>query len=72
VQSNGFVPVAQENGMLIAYATAEGELASDVGVVGGPYARVLAEEIVEPGIEAVVMSRAVQRRVRAASRQEMR
>jgi uncharacterized caspase-like protein len=29
VQSKGFVPVAQENGMLIAYATAEGELASD-------------------------------------------
>jgi len=27
VQSKGFIPVAQENGMLIAYATAEGELA---------------------------------------------
>jgi uncharacterized caspase-like protein len=31
VQSKGFLPVAQENGMLIAYATAEGELATDVG-----------------------------------------
>jgi uncharacterized caspase-like protein len=31
VQSKGFVPLTQENGMLIAYATAEGELASDVG-----------------------------------------
>jgi hypothetical protein len=31
VQSKGFVPVAQESGMLVAYATAEGELASDVG-----------------------------------------
>jgi formylglycine-generating enzyme required for sulfatase activity len=70
VQSKGFVPVAQENGMLIAYATAEGELASDVGVGAGPYAKVLAEEIVKPGIEAVVMFRAVQRRVRAAIRQE--
>src|SRR4029078_2615146 len=30
VQSKGFVPVSQESGMLIAYATAEGELASDV------------------------------------------
>ena len=29
VLSKGFVPVAQEGGMLIAYATAEGELASD-------------------------------------------
>jgi Caspase domain len=64
VQSKGFVPVAQENGMLIAYATAEGELASDVGAAAGPYARALA------GIEAVVMFRAVQRRVRTAIRQE--
>jgi formylglycine-generating enzyme required for sulfatase activity len=70
VQSKGFVPVAQENGMLIAYATAEGELASDVGTSAGPYAQALAEEIVKPGIEAVVMFRAVQRRVRAAIRQE--
>jgi hypothetical protein len=69
-QSKGFVPVAQENGMLIAYATAEGELASDVGSGAGPYAKVLAEEIVKPGIEAVVMFRAVQRRVRAVIRQE--
>src|SRR3974377_245240 len=56
--------------MLIAYATAEGELASDVGAHAGPYAKVLAEEIVKPGIEAVVMFRAVQLRVRAAIRQE--
>jgi uncharacterized caspase-like protein len=35
VQSKGFIPVAQENGMLIAYATAEGELASDVGAGTG-------------------------------------
>jgi formylglycine-generating enzyme required for sulfatase activity len=70
VQSKGFVPVAQENGMLIAYATAEGELASDVGSEAGPYAKTLAEEIVKPGVEAVVMFRAVQRRVRAAIQQE--
>jgi formylglycine-generating enzyme required for sulfatase activity len=70
VQSKGFVPVAQENGMLIAYATAEGELASDVGAGAGPYAKVLAEEIVKPGIEAVVMFRAVQLRVRAVIHQE--
>src|SRR5262245_22441082 len=70
VQSKGFVPVAQENGMLIAYATAEGELASDVGAGAGPYAKVLAEEVVKPGIEAVAMFRIVQRRVRAAIRQE--
>jgi len=70
VQAKGFVPIAQENGMLIAYATAEGELASDVGAGAGPYANALAEEIVKPGVEAVVMFRIVQRRVRAAIRQE--
>ena len=70
VQSKGFVPIAQESGMLIAYATAEGELASDLGAGAGPYAKVLAEEIVRPGIEAVTMFRVVQRRVRMAIRQE--
>jgi formylglycine-generating enzyme required for sulfatase activity len=70
VQSKGFVPIAQENGMLIAYATAEGELATDVGAGAGPYAKMLAEEIVKPGVEAVVMFRAVQLRVRAVIHQE--
>jgi hypothetical protein len=56
--------------MLIAYAAAEGELASDVGADVGPYAKVLAEELVKPGIEAVAMCRVVQRRVRMAIRQE--
>ena len=70
VQSKGFVPVAQESGMLIAYATAEGELASDVGAGAGPYAKALAEEIIKPGVEAVAMFRVVQRRVRMAIRQE--
>jgi uncharacterized caspase-like protein len=70
VQSKGFVPMVQESGMLIAYATAEGELASDVGQGAGPYAKVLAEEIVKRGIESVAMFRVVQRRVRAAIHQE--
>src|SRR5262249_16929031 len=70
VQSKGFVPVAQQNGMLIAYATAEGELATDGGAGAGPYAKALAEEIVKPGIEAVTMFRSVQLRVRAAIHQE--
>jgi hypothetical protein len=69
-QTKGFVPVAQENGMLIAYSTAENELASDAGAGAGPYAKVLAEEIVKQGIEAVTMFREVQRRVRATIRQE--
>lgn len=70
LQSKGFLPVSQESGMLIAYATAEGELASDIGTGAGPYARVLAEEIVRPGIEAVTMFRRVQVRVRSTIGQE--
>src|SRR5262249_3837806 len=70
VQSKGFVPVAHENGMLIASAPAEGELASDVGSGAGPYGKVLVEEIVKPGIEAVTMFRNVQRRVRSTIKQE--
>jgi hypothetical protein len=70
VQTKGFVPVVQENGMLIAYATAEGELASDVGDRAGPYAKVLADDIVKPGVEAVTMFRRVQVRVRSSIGQE--
>jgi len=61
----GFVPVPQTPGLLIAYATAQGKTATDVGDNGGPYARALAEEIVKPGIEAVTMFRNVQIRVKA-------
>src|SRR5262249_28347186 len=60
----GFVPVPQTPGLLIAYATAQGKTAADVGDSGGPYARALAAELVKPGIEAVTMFRNVQIRVR--------
>jgi formylglycine-generating enzyme required for sulfatase activity len=60
----GFVPVAQTPGLLIAYATAQGKTAADVGDNGGPYARALAAEIVKPSIEAVTMFRNVQIRVK--------
>src|SRR5215468_4701223 len=59
----GFVPVPQTPGLLIAYATAQGKTAADVGDNGGPYARALAAELVKPGIEAVNMFRNVQIRV---------
>jgi uncharacterized caspase-like protein len=60
----GFVPVAQTPGLLIAYATAQGKTAADVGDNGGPYAKALASELVKPGIEAVTMFRNVQIRVK--------
>jgi secreted trypsin-like serine protease len=69
-QPKGFEPVRVARGMLIAYATAEGELASDSGQEVGPYARVLAEEIVKPGVEAVTMFRSVQLRVQETIKQE--
>jgi hypothetical protein len=70
VQSKGFEPLRTVSGMLVAYATAEGETASDVGSGAGPYSTALAEEIVKPGVEAVTMFRNVQLRVRAAINQE--
>ena len=48
VQSKGFVPMVQENGMLIAYSTAEGELATDVDVGAGPYAKVWPKRSLSP------------------------
>lgn len=66
----GFVPVAQTAGLLIAYATAPKQTASDVGDGGGPYARALAAEIVKPGIEAVTMFRNVQLKVKQSIGQD--
>ena len=53
--AKGFVPVRQESGLLIAFATAPGDLASDLGTGGGPYAKALATEIIRPGISDLLM-----------------
>src|SRR5262245_66321269 len=47
----GFVAVKehQRTGMVIAFATAEGESATDEGAGGAPYAKSLAEEMVKAG-----------------------
>ena len=60
VQSKGFVPEPKVTGMLVAYATANGETASDIGEGAGPYAQALAAELTKPGVEAVTMFRKVQ------------
>jgi hypothetical protein len=60
----GFVPITDTAGLLIAYATAPRKTASDVGDNGGPYAKILAEELVKPGVEAVTMFRNVQLKVK--------
>ncbi len=70
VQPKGFVPVAIPGGMLIAFATADGKVASDVGVGAGPYAQALAAEIVKPGVEAFTAFRSAQLRVLKNTGQE--
>jgi hypothetical protein len=65
-QEKGFVPIAQTTGLLIAYATAPQQTASDAGGDSGPYAK----EIVKPGVEAVTMFRNVQLRVKDAIGQD--
>src|SRR5262249_26022109 len=65
-ERKGFVPVANVSGVMIAYATAPGKTASDTGHGGGIYASTLAEEIVKPGVEAVLMFRNVQLKVKQA------
>jgi formylglycine-generating enzyme required for sulfatase activity len=60
----GFVPLIDTSGLLIAYATAPRQTASDLGAGGGPYAKALAAELIKPGIEAVSMFRNVQIRIK--------
>jgi hypothetical protein len=55
---------------MIAYATAPGRTASDIGEGGGVYAKTLAEEIVKPGVESVMMFRNVQLKVKHAIGQD--
>jgi len=64
------VPVAQTSGLLVAYATAPKQTASDIGEGGGPYAKTLANEIVRPDVEAVTMFRNVQLKVKQSIGQD--
>jgi Caspase domain len=59
----GFVPIAYTPGVMVAYATAPGKTAADVGSGSGPYAKALADEMVKPGVEAMYMFRRVALRV---------
>src|SRR5262249_54043255 len=59
----GFVPLAFTPGVMIAYSTAPGKTGTDTGSGGGTYAKILAEELVRPGVEAMTMFRRVALRV---------
>jgi formylglycine-generating enzyme required for sulfatase activity len=45
----GFVPVEQQNGVLVAFSTEPGKTARDTGAASGPYAAALAMELVKAG-----------------------
>jgi hypothetical protein len=62
----GFVPVGDVSGILIAHATAPKRTAADTGM----FARILAEELVKPGVEAFQVFREVQLRAKEAMKQE--
>jgi uncharacterized caspase-like protein len=51
----GFVPVGQQSGALVAFATEPGKTASDIGRGSGPYAAALAAELVKPAQTDLIM-----------------
>ena len=51
----GFLPVGQQSGVLVAFATEPGKTASDSGPGSSPYAAALAEELVRPGQNDLLM-----------------
>jgi hypothetical protein len=59
----GFEAVPQTNGLFVAFSTSPNTTASDVGDSGGPYARILAEELVRPGQTQLDLFQNVKERV---------
>jgi uncharacterized caspase-like protein len=51
----GFVPVGQQSGVLVGFATEPGKTASDTGQESGPYAAALAAELVKPDQSDLIM-----------------
>jgi len=65
--TKGLVPVAEQQGMFIAYASAPGRPASDRGDKSGPYAQALAAELDKPGVDHLSLFQNVKETVYAAS-----
>ena len=51
----GFVPIRQQSGVLVAFATEPGKAATDLGQGSGPYAAALATELVKPAQNDLLM-----------------
>jgi hypothetical protein len=65
--TKGLVPVAEQQGMFIAYASAPGHTASDRGEGSGPYAAALATELGHPGLDHLNLFQNVKEAVLAAT-----
>src|SRR5262249_40131935 len=65
--TKGLVPVAEQQGMFIAYASAPGHTASDRGEGSGPYAAALAAELGTPGLDHLNLFQNVKERVLAST-----
>jgi formylglycine-generating enzyme required for sulfatase activity len=65
--TKGLVPVAEQQGMFIAYASAPGQTASDKGEGSGPYAAALALELGRPGLDHLNLFQNVKEDVLASS-----
>lgn len=64
----GFVPIDQQSGVLVAFATEPGKTASDLSKGSGPYASALAAELVKPGQNDLLMFHNVRVAVMDATR----
>jgi invasion protein IalB len=65
--SKGLIPVAEQQGMFIAYASAPGRTASDRGDRSGPYAAALAGELGKPGLDHLNLFQNVKEAVLAST-----
>ena len=65
--TKGLVPVTEQQGMFVAYASAPGRTASDRGDKSGPYAGALAAELGRPGVDHLSLFQNVKEAVFAAS-----
>jgi WD40 repeat protein len=68
----GFEPVTETRGMFVAFSTSPNTSSSDVGDDGGPYAKILAKEIVRPGQDQLSLFQNVKDKVYEVTHQTQR
>jgi uncharacterized caspase-like protein len=65
--TKGLAPIAEQQGMFVAYSSAPGKTASDQGEKSGPYAAALAAELVKPGLDHLNLFQNVKEAVLAST-----